>query len=87
MVSKHPTTPPTGATREGLKKRSPNDPARQGGPVDTRAAGTQLADHPKARQYSSLQESFSISLTGISWCNEPDRFSMGQMKSDMRVDK
>ena len=75
--------------REGgrVKKRSPNDPARQGGPVDNRAAGTQLAVHPKARQYSSLQESFSISLTRISWCNEPDRFSMGQMKSDIPVDK
>ena len=75
--------------REGgrVKKRSPSDPARQGGPVDNRAAGTQLADHPKARQYSSLQESFSISLTRISWCNEPDRFSMGQMKSDIPVDK
>ena len=70
-----------------VKKRSPNDPARQGGPVDTRAAGTQLADHRKARQYSSLQETFSISLTRISQCYEPDRFPMGQMKSDIPVDK
>ena len=68
--------------REGgrVKKRSPNDPARQGGPVDTRAAGTQLADHPMARQYSSLQDSFPILLTRISRDNEAGRFSMGQMK-------
>ena len=52
---------PSRQLREGgrVKKRSPNDPARQGGPVDNRAAGTQLAVHPKARQYSSLQESSS----------------------------
>ena len=76
-----------GGRTSGIKNRSPNDPARQGGPVDTRAAGTQLADHPKARQYSSLQETFSISLTRISQCYEPDRFPMGQMKSDIPVDK
>ena len=68
--------------REGgrVKKRSPNDPARQGGPVDNRAAGTQLADHPMARQFSSLQDSFPILLTRISRDNEAGRFSMGQMK-------
>ena len=57
------------------KKRSPNDPASQGGHVDNRAAGTHLADHPTARQYSSLQESFSILLPRISWDNEAGRFS------------
>ena len=68
--------------REGgrVKKRSPNDPARQGAPVDNRAAGTQLADHPMARQFSSLQDSFPILLTRISRDNEAGRFSMGQMK-------
>ena len=63
-----------------VKKRSPNDPARQGAPVDNRAAGTQLADHPMARQFSSLQDSFPILLTRISRDNEAGRFSMGQMK-------
>ena len=73
---------PSRQLREGgrVKKRSPNDPARQGGPVDNRAAGTQLADHPMARQYSSLQDSSPILLTRISRDNEAGRFSMGQMK-------
>ena len=74
--------PPRQQLREGgrVKKRSPNDPARQGAPVDNRAAGTQLADHPMARQFSSLQDSFPILLTRISRDNEAGRFSMGQMK-------
>ena len=74
--------PPRQQLREGgrVKKRSPNDPARQGGPVDNRAAGTQLADHPMARQYSSLQDSFPILLTRVSRDSEAGRYSMRQMK-------
>ena len=73
---------PSRQLREGgrVKKRSPNDPARQGGPVDNRAAGTQLADHPMARQYSSLQDSFPILLTRVSRDSEAGRYSMGQMR-------
>ena len=74
--------PPRQQLREGgrFKKRSPNDPARQGAPVDNRAAGTQLADHPMARQYSSLQDSFPILFTRVSRDSEAGRYSMGQMK-------
>jgi len=64
--------------REGgrVKKRSPNDPARQGGPVDNRAAGTQLADHPRRDNTRAFKNLFqyhlpafhsAMNLTGLQW--------------------
>jgi hypothetical protein len=55
----------------GLKIRSPNDPARQGLPLDKREAGTQQTYSPNGeRNYSSIHRLFDID----------GQFSLRQMK-------
>jgi hypothetical protein len=72
-----------GGRTSGIKNRSPNDPARQGGPGDNRAAGTQLSYPLTAREIRAFKNlffdtacPFRFSIGKI----EAGRFSMAQMK-------
>merc|ERR1719183_3380242 len=47
-----------GGRTSGIKNRSPNDPARQGGPGDNRAAGTQLSYPLTAREIRAFKNLF-----------------------------